>query len=90
MNDDELRVWLLTQFTDLATAKVFMWRYVNEMDQKLPDGSLISTRSLAAHVSSALEGVEVPGVADCTNYLATKYGPTLYHAAWTDPENPYK
>lgn len=84
--NENLHNYLRTQFSDIEGAKAFMWRWVNEMDQKLP-GFAISTRSLAAHCSAVLEGVPVQTIGATTNYLASKYGCDLYFAAWEGKPN---
>ncbi len=84
----ELHAYLRTQFTDIASAKHFMWRWVNEMDQLLPGFGAISSRALCAHCSAVLEGTPVASAGFCTNYLASKHGSELYWAAWgSEPPN---
>lgn len=83
-NDVDLHAYLRTQFTDLAGAKAFMRRWATEMGQDIPGFGGISSRALAAHVSTVLEGkTEVPSAGLATNYLATARGSELYWAAWS-------
>jgi len=90
--DADLHAYLRTQFTALASAKHFVWRWANEMDQELPGFGSISSRSLCAHCSAVLEGGSVASVGFCTNYLASKHGSELYWAAWGSepPNDPHK
>jgi len=76
--------YLREEITDLDSAKMFMWKWVNEMDQELPKFGSISSRALCAHVSAILEGKEQDdsGGDGYTQYLNTKYGPELYYSAW--------
>ena len=80
--DDDLHNYLRTQFSDLDGAKLFMRRWVEEMDQTLPGIGGISSRALSAHCSAVLEGSEVSSIGACTNYLESEYGSDLYSAAW--------
>lgn len=81
----DLYKYLKTQFTDLTSAKQFMHRWATEMDQEIQGFGLISSRSLAAHVSAILEGKTEDDSSESTfftSYLNTKYGSELYFAAW--------
>ena len=85
--------YLRTQFTDLAGAELFVWRWVNEMDQRLPfaGAESISSRALCAHVSAVLEGQPEPQGPGFTHYLGSQHGPALYWAAWGNrPDNEAK
>ena len=85
-NEDDIALhkFLRTQFSDLDGAKLFMWRWVNEMDQMLPQFGAMSSRSMAAHCSAVLEGMPVQRVGFLTNHLASKHGSELFFAAWGD------
>lgn len=84
----ELHDYLRTQFTDLAGAKHFMWRWVNEMDEELPGFGPISSRALCAHCSAVLEGGPVSAIGFLTVYLESKHGSELYWSAWgSEPPN---
>lgn len=80
---EDLLAYLRTQFKDLVGAKDFMWRWVNEMNQLLPDGGVISCRSLAAHCSYLLEG-SLDHSGSMNSYINSKHGVELYLAAWGD------
>jgi hypothetical protein len=83
---NDLYVYLKSQFTDLEGAKIFMKKWVNELDESLPvlGCENMGSRSLSAHCSAVLEGKKEDdsGTGFCTYYLRTKYGPELYFAAW--------
>ena len=84
----EFHVWLRTQFSDLDGAKRFVWRWMNEWDQHLPQGGGAewegefgyTMRAMAHHVSLALENREVEGDWYATTYLDSEYGAILYGA----------
>jgi hypothetical protein len=85
--DVDLYPYLRSQFSDLASAKIWAhhWAQEQEAGRPLAEFGSISSRAMAAHISNVLEGKDrdESGSRFTTNYLSTRYGPDLYEAMWS-------
>jgi len=76
-NMKEFYGFLLSQASDLKSAKIFYHKYQHEMNQELPIWGCFSLRSMCSHLSNALEG-RITACRWLEFYGETKYGSEIY------------
>jgi len=90
--EPDLYEYLRKECPDIDSAKVWMRKWLNEWDQKLPweKTAVYTQRAMAGHLSNVLEGgnYETGYATGRIAYCETKYGTELYYIDCPIATNP--